>query len=60
MTEIPSYLKQLARLITRGFYQIEDALIMDMLVRHSCKYSLECFLAVISQLKCVLKCEEVM
>ncbi|CAG7641900.1 unnamed protein product [Allacma fusca] len=36
LTEIPSYLKQLARLITRGFYQVEDALIMDMLVRNTC------------------------
>lgn len=34
--EIPSSLKQLARLIARGFYTIEDALIVDMLVRNPC------------------------
>jgi len=37
VTEIPSYLKQLARLISYAFYQIEDTLIVDMLVRHPCK-----------------------
>lgn len=36
MTEIPSSLKQLARLVVRGFYSIEDALIIDMLVRNPC------------------------
>lgn len=36
VTEIPSSLKQLARLIVRGFYSIEDALIIDMLVRNPC------------------------
>jgi len=36
VTEIPSYLKQLARLVAQGFYQTEDALIIDMLVRNSC------------------------
>lgn len=36
VTEIPSALKQLARLIVRGFYSIEDALIVDMLVRNPC------------------------
>lgn len=36
VTEIPSSLKQLARLIVRGFYTIEDALIIDMLVRNPC------------------------
>ncbi|XP_059475678.1 general transcription factor IIE subunit 1 [Neocloeon triangulifer] len=35
-TEVPSSLKQLARLIVRGFYCIEDALIIDMLVRNPC------------------------
>ncbi|KAG5682671.1 hypothetical protein PVAND_012009 [Polypedilum vanderplanki] len=34
--EIPSSLKQLARLVVRGFYTIEDALIVDMLVRNPC------------------------
>lgn len=37
VTEIPSYLKTLARLVARGFYQIEDSLIVDMLVRNQCK-----------------------
>lgn len=36
VTEIPSSLKQLARLVVRGFYCIEDALIVDMLVRNPC------------------------
>ncbi|CAB3361909.1 Hypothetical predicted protein [Cloeon dipterum] len=36
VTEVPSSLKQLARLIVRGFYNIEDALIIDMLVRNPC------------------------
>lgn len=37
LTEIPSSLKQLARLVVRGFYTIEDALVIDMLVRNPCK-----------------------
>lgn len=37
VTEVPSSLKQLARLVVRGFYCIEDALIVDMLVRNPCK-----------------------
>lgn len=40
LTEIPSSLKQLARLVVRGFYTIEDALIIDMLVRNPCKFKL--------------------
>ncbi|TRY79901.1 hypothetical protein TCAL_10048 [Tigriopus californicus] len=36
MTEVPSSLKQLARLVVRGFYGMEDALIIDMLVRFPC------------------------
>lgn len=36
--EIPSSLKQLARFLARGFYTIEDALIVDMLVRNPCKF----------------------
>lgn len=43
VTEVPSSLKQLARLVVRGFYTIEDALIVDMLVRNPCKYSLFIF-----------------
>lgn len=38
LTEIPSSLKQLARLVVRGFYTIEDALIIDMLVRNPCRF----------------------
>lgn len=36
VTEVPSSLKQLARLVVRGFYTMEDALIIDMLVRNPC------------------------
>ncbi|KAH8300429.1 hypothetical protein KR018_005314 [Drosophila ironensis] len=36
LTEVPSSLKQLARLVVRGFYTQEDALIIDMLVRNPC------------------------
>ncbi|GAB1868736.1 General transcription factor IIE subunit 1 [Camponotus japonicus] len=36
VTEVPSSLKQLARLVVRAFYTIEDALIVDMLVRNPC------------------------
>lgn len=36
LTEIPSSLKQLARLVVRGFYEIEYSLIIDMLVRYPC------------------------
>lgn len=38
VTEVPSSLKQLARLVVRGFYSVEDVLIIDMLVRNPCKY----------------------
>ena len=37
--EVPSSLKQLARLVARAFYSIEDALIVDMLVRNPCMYT---------------------
>ena len=36
LTEVPVGLKQLSRLVVRGFYSIEDALIVDMLVRYPC------------------------
>ena len=36
LTEMPSSLKQLARLVVRGFYDIEYSLIVDMLVRWWC------------------------
>lgn len=39
VTEVPSSLKQLARLVVRGFYSIEDCLIIDMLVRNPCKFT---------------------
>lgn len=39
VTEIPSSLKQLARIVVRGFYTIEDALIVDMLVRNPCEFN---------------------
>lgn len=39
VTEIPSSLKQLARLVVRGFYTIEDSLLVDMLVRNPCKFA---------------------
>lgn len=45
LTEIPSSLKQLARLVVRGFYTIEDALIIDMLVRNPCKLNSYIFTA---------------
>lgn len=43
VTEIPSSLKQLGRLVARGFYTIEDALIIDMLVRNPCKWVFQFF-----------------
>lgn len=36
LTEVPSSLKQLARLVVRGFYEIEFSLLIDMLVRYPC------------------------
>ncbi|CAG5109188.1 Similar to GTF2E1: General transcription factor IIE subunit 1 (Pongo abelii) [Cotesia congregata] len=36
VTEVPSSLKKLARLVVRGFYSVEDVLIIDMLVRFPC------------------------
>ena len=38
VTEVPSSLKQLARLVVRGFYSVEDSILIDMLVRHPCKF----------------------
>ena len=35
LNEVPSSLKQLARIVVRGFYGVEDALIIDMLVRYT-------------------------
>ncbi|XP_023323654.1 general transcription factor IIE subunit 1 [Eurytemora carolleeae] len=36
LTEVPSSLKQLSRLVVRGFYEMEFCLIIDMLVRYPC------------------------
>lgn len=36
VTEIPSSLKQLARIVVRMFYTTEDVQIIDMLVRSCC------------------------
>lgn len=38
VTEVPGSLKKLARKVVRGFYTIEDALIVDLLVRNPCKF----------------------
>lgn len=46
VTEVPSSLKQLARLVVRGFYTIEDALIVDMLVRNPCKYIVKLYVLI--------------
>lgn len=35
-TEVPTDLKKLVRMIARGFYSMEHAVIVDMLVRHPC------------------------
>lgn len=35
--EVPQNLQMLVRLVVRGFYTIEDILIIDMLVRNFCK-----------------------
>ena len=36
LSEFPSELKQLAKLLVRGFYDIECSLVIDMLVRYHC------------------------
>ncbi|RUS71059.1 hypothetical protein EGW08_021183 [Elysia chlorotica] len=36
LTSVPEELKRLVRLIVRGFYSMEHAVIIDMLVRHPC------------------------
>ncbi|KAG0728261.1 General transcription factor IIE subunit 1 [Chionoecetes opilio] len=36
LTEVPQKLQMLVRLVVRGFYTIEDILIIDMLVRNFC------------------------
>ncbi len=47
VTEVPSALKQLARLVSRGFYSIEDSLIVDILVRNPCEWLLVLFCAIL-------------
>ncbi|XP_062584102.1 general transcription factor IIE subunit 1-like [Saccostrea cucullata] len=36
LTEVPSTLKRLVRLVVRGFYSLEHAMIIDLLVRNPC------------------------
>ena len=36
LTEVPQTLKRLVRYIVRGFYSIEHALVIDLLVHHPC------------------------
>lgn len=36
LTSVPEDLKRLVRLIVRGFYSMEHAVVIDMLVRHPC------------------------
>ncbi|CAG5128331.1 unnamed protein product [Candidula unifasciata] len=36
LTVVPEQLKRLVRLIVRGFYSVEHAVVIDMLVRHPC------------------------
>ncbi|XP_014678032.1 PREDICTED: general transcription factor IIE subunit 1-like [Priapulus caudatus] len=36
LTEVPSSLKRLARLVVRGFYGVEHAIVIDLLVSHPC------------------------
>ncbi|KAH9505572.1 General transcription factor IIE subunit 1 [Bulinus truncatus] len=36
LTSVPEELKRLVRLIVRGFYTLEHAVVIDMLVRHPC------------------------
>ncbi|XP_033741256.1 general transcription factor IIE subunit 1-like [Pecten maximus] len=36
LTEVPETLKRLARLIARGFYSMEHAIVIDLLVRNPC------------------------
>ena len=36
LTEVPNSMKRLIRLVARGFYSVEHALVIDMLVRNPC------------------------
>ena len=53
LTEVPSSLKQLARLVVRGFYDIEYSLIVDMLVRWRCTIPLLCLTCCYSRFPCM-------
>ncbi|KAL4233872.1 General transcription factor IIE subunit 1 [Mactra antiquata] len=62
LTEVPQSMKRLIRLIARGFYSTEHALVIDMLVRNPCmkeddmlellKFDRKQLRAVINTLKC--------
>lgn len=61
VSEIPTSLKRLVRLVMRGFYTAEGAIVMDMLIRNPCmkeddlvellKFERKQLRAVIAQLK---------
>ena len=53
LTEVPSSLKQLARLVVRGFYDIEYSLIVDMLVRWRCTCPLLCLICCYLRFPCM-------
>ena len=36
LTEVPETLKRIVRYVIRGFYGIEEALIIDLLIHHPC------------------------
>lgn len=36
VTEVPTALKRLVRLVMRGFYTVEHVILMDMLIRNPC------------------------
>lgn len=38
LSEVPINLQKLVQMVVRGFYTVEDMLIVDMLVRNLCKY----------------------
>ena len=42
LTEVPINLRKLVQMVVRGFYTVEDMLIVDMLVRNLCKYRYIC------------------
>ena len=36
LTEVPATLKRLVRYVVRGFYEVEHAIVIDLLIRHPC------------------------